>query len=196
MMKHTSTYPTEALFKGLRTLLTSLPSEEEKAELVQTLRETRDFLDELELLVESFPTTESSQSLSQGLSRLDILADRAVSDAPLRRVMGLRGSQGSRAKSINGVEEVKSRAQRLEHSIIESESSDIVGLMKRSGEPISVLTELAASLGLRTRSKERKADLIKRIATHVTNQRGYRLLREGDSDSIVHMSASSTSAQN
>ena len=181
-MKRTSTYSTDSLFKGLRTLLTSLPSEEEKAELIQTLRETRDFLDELQLLVESFPTIESSQSLSQGLSRLDILADRAVNDAPLRKVMGLRGSQGSRTKNVNGAEEVKSRAQRLEHRLSESESADIAGLIEHSGEPISVLTELAASLGLRTRSKERKADLIKRIATHVTNQRGYKLLRGAHPD--------------
>ncbi len=176
-MKRTSTYSTDSLFKGLRTLLTSLPSEEEKVELIQTLRETRDFLDELQLLVETFPTTESSQRLSQGLSRLDILADRAVSDTPLRRVMGLRGSQGYRAKNVNGIEEARSRAQRLEHSLSKSESSDVAGLIERSGEPISVLTELATSLGLRTRSKERKADLVKRIATHVTNQRGYKMLR-------------------
>lgn len=181
-MKRTSTYSTDSLFRGLRTLLASLPSEEEKADLLQTLRETRDFLDELQLLVEAFPTTESSQSLSQGLSRLDILANRAVSDAPLRRVMGLRGSQGSKTRSANGVEDVRSRAKKLEYSLRESESSDIAGLIERSGEPILVLTELAASLGIRTRSKERKADLIKRIATHVTNQRGYKLLR-GDNPS-------------
>ena len=108
-MKRTSTYSTDSLFKGLRTLLTSLPSEEEKVELIQTLRETRDFLDELQLLVETFPTTESSQRLSQGLSRLDILADRAVSDTPLRRVMGLRGSQGYGAKNVNGIEEASTR---------------------------------------------------------------------------------------
>ncbi len=178
-MNNPPQYTTDSLFKGLRTLLVSLPSEEEKAELIQTLRETIDFLQELQLLVEAFPTAESSKPLSQGLSRLDILADRAANDAPLRRVMGLRGQQRSRAKNVNGVEDTKSRAGRLAEKINSSENSDVARLIEQSREPISVLTELAASLGLRTRSKERKADLINRIATHITNQRGYRLLRNG-----------------
>ena len=182
-MKGTSQYTTDSLFRGLRTLLTSLPSEEEKAELIQTLRETMDFLAELQLLVEAFPTAESSQSLSQGLSRLDILADRAANDAPLRKVMGLRGSHVNRSQNINGAGDVKSRAEKLAHEISRSESSDVAALIKQSKEPISVLAELAATLGLRTRSKERKADLINRISTHITNQRGYRLLRNGGLDS-------------
>ena len=179
-MKSKSPYPIDSLFKGLRTLLASLPSEEEKDELIQTLRETRDFLEELHILIETIPTMESSASLSQGLSRLDILADRAVNDAPLRRLMGLRGSQGNRGRVVNGAEDAKSRADNLARSLKDSESSDLVSLLERSGEPISVLAEMATSLGLRTRSKERKADLIRRIATHVTNQRGYKLLRGGD----------------
>ncbi len=176
-MKSTSHYTTDSLFKGLRTLLASLPSEEEKAELLQTLRETIDFLQELQLLVEAFPTAESGQPLSQGLSRLDILADRAANDAPLRRMMGLRGQQGSRAKNVNGSGDAKHRAKRLAERLNDSESADVEELLRRSREPISVLTELAASLGLRTRSKELKTELINRIATHITNQRGYRLLR-------------------
>ena len=182
-MDRTSPYQTESLFKGLKTLLSSLPSEEEKNELLQTLRETAEFLEELQLLVEAFPTTESSQSLAQGLSRLDILADRAANDAPLRRVMGIRGAQG-RGKSINGAEDVKVRAERLHKKLDNSATTDIVGTIERSKEPLSVLTELAKLLGLQTRSKERKSDLIKRIATHATNQQGYRLLRGDDSESI------------
>lgn len=178
-MNSTSHYTTESLFKGLRTLLASLPSEEERTELIQTLGETIDFLQELQLLVEAFPTAESSQSLSQGLSRLDILADHAANNAPLRRMMGLRGSQGPRAKNINGVEDAKSRAGRLAEKLNSSESSDVARLIEQSKEPVSVLNELAASLGLRTRSKERKADLINRISTHITNERGYKLLRNG-----------------
>ena len=178
-MKSASHYTTDSLFKGMRTLLASLPTEEEKAELIHTLQETMDFLAELQLLVEAFPTSESSQGLSQGLSRLDILADRAINDAPLRRMMGLRRAQASKAKSVNGVEDIKSRALRLKEKLNSSESSEIAELMERSREPLSVLTELADSLGLRTRSKERKADLINRISTHITNQRGYKLLRNG-----------------
>ena len=77
-------YPTESLLKGLRVLLASLPSEEEKAELIQTLRDARAFLKEVETLVEAFPTVESSEELSRSISRLDILVNSAVNDAPLR----------------------------------------------------------------------------------------------------------------
>ncbi len=180
MMKSVSVYPTESLFKGLRTLLTSLPSEEEKTEIIQTLRETRVFLEELQLLIEAFPTIESSQDLSQNLSRLDILANRAANNAPLRRFMGLKGSQTPKARGVNGGEDVRTRAEKLERVLSGSETLDVESLIEQSGEPISVLTELAASLGLRTRSKERKAELRKRIATHITNRRGYKLLRGGD----------------
>ena len=129
-MNRTSPYQTESLFKGLRTLLTSLPSEEEKIELIRTFRETVKFLEELQLLVESFPTTESSQNLSQGLSRLDILADRAVNDAPLRKMMGIRRSQGSKVKNVNGTTDVKSRASRLAEKLYSSDSSDVAGLIR------------------------------------------------------------------
>ena len=179
-MERASSYPTDSLFKGLRTLLTSLPSEEEKFELIQTLRDTREFLEELQLLIETFPTTESSQGLSQSFSRLDILADRATSNAPLRRLMGLRDSKGAKVRSVNVNKDVKHRAALLEQTLGGAETSDLAGLIEQSGEPISVLTELAASLGLRTRSKERKADLSRRIATQMANQRGYKLLRGGD----------------
>lgn len=170
-------YPTESLLKGLRVLLASLPSEEEKAELVRTLRDARAFLEEVETLVEAFPTVESSADLSSGISRLDVLANRAVSDAPLRNLMGLRGSQSGRAKTVNGAEDAKRRADALARRLDDSDSSDVADLLERSGEPMAVLAELAAALGLRTRSKERKADIISRISTHVTNQRGYRMLR-------------------
>ncbi len=178
-MKYKSQSPIDSLVKGLKTLLASLPSEEEKAELLQTLHEAKDFLEEVQRLIEAFPTAESSQSLSQGLSRLDILADRATNDSPLRRLMGLKGPQRHSAKSVNGKDDVKSRAKKLGETIRRSESPKIAGLIEQSGEPLSVLTELATSLGLRTPSKVRKADLTKLIAIHITNRRGYKLLRDG-----------------
>ncbi len=176
-MTSTSQYPTDALFKGLKTLLTSLPSEEEKDELIQTLRDTRSFLEELELLVEAFPTIESSRGLSEGLARLDVLAGLSDRDTRLKRLMGFQVSQVGKAKSVNGSGDVAVRAERLKESLKDSGNASLERVMESSGEPISVLTELAASMGLRTRSKERKLDLIKRIATHLTNQRGYRILR-------------------
>ena len=166
--------------KGLRTLLASLPSEEEKAQLIQTLHETKDFLEELRLLLEAFPTTDSSQGLEQSISRLDILADRAARNAPLRRLMGLKAPQ--KPKSRNGAkgEGVSSRAAQLEKALAAAESSDVVALLERSGEPVAVLMEVGASLGLRMRSKGRKVELIQRIAAHIINQRGSRALRGGD----------------
>ena len=171
-MGQTQNYSTDSFFKGMKALLNSLPSEDEKSELIQTLQEARDFLEDLQILVESIPTIESGENLRQGLSRLDVLANRA-NDAPLRKLMGLRGSQNGRVK----VKDFNARAMQLEREIRDSEETDVATLLEQSREPIAVLTELASSLGLRTRSKERKADLINRISTHVTNQRGYRLLR-------------------
>ncbi len=185
MMPHTSQYSMDALFKGLKTLLTSLPSEEEKGELIQALRETRSFLEELEQLVEAFPTIESSRGLSEGLARLDVLAGLSDRDTRLKRLMGFQVSQVGKSKSVNGSGDVAARAERLKESLKDSGDDSLARVMETSGESISVLTELAASMGLRTRSKERKPDLIQRIATHLANQRGYRMLRGGDADSAV-----------
>ena len=181
-MKRTSQYPTDSFFKGIKTLLKSLPSEKEKKELVKILSETQAFVNDLQVLIETIPTTESSRCLSQGLSRLDILADRADKNTRLRRLMGLRGSQSPKVKNVKGSEDTKSRATRLEQRINITDSSGIINVIEQSREPVIVLTALAASLGLRTRKKERKAELVERIATRITNQRGYRLLGGDDAN--------------
>ena len=180
----TTRYPTDALMKGMRALLVSLPSEEEKSELIRTLNEAQSFLEEFRLLVESIPTMESSQELAEGLSRLDILAERAQRDAGLRRLMGFRNTGKPTAKRPAGSAAAEARGRELEQELALLEAPDIVASLERSGEPLSVLTELAAHLGMKTRSKERKAELIRRIATHISNWRGYRMLGGEDPDSI------------
>ena len=176
-MKRASDNAVDTLFKGLKNLLASLPTKEEKTELIQTLTDARDFLEEMKDLIEAFPTIESSRELSQGMSRLDILVDRAAHHAPLRKMMGLKGSHTRREKSVNGEIDMANRALELKQLLGQTDSSEIAGLLERSREPVSVLIEVAAHLGLRTRKKERKAELINRIATHITNQRGYAILR-------------------
>ena len=176
-MKRNSQYPTDTLFKGIRSLLNSLPTEEEKSELIQALEEARAFLGELQNLVEAFPTAEGSANFAQGLSRLEILADRASSDSHLRKLLGFRASRGTRVSKNGGDDNVTLRAERLAREINENEQGDVTSLLEQSGATLSVLTELATSVGMRTRSKERKADLIRRISTHFTNQRGYKILR-------------------
>ena len=187
MTDHKQPYQTDALLKGLKALLTSLPTEEEKRELLRVLSETQGFIEEMQLLVEDFPTVESSRDLSEGLSRLNVLTQRAHNDRGLRKLLGLKGVVAypkSKTAATSDSEEVKSRARKLEQQLRHQDSSDFAELLEQSGEPLPVLTELAASLGMRTISRERKASLIKRIATHVENQRGYSLLRGESSVSL------------
>ena len=187
MTDHKQPYQTDALLKGLKALLTSLPTEEEKRELLHVLSEARSFIEEMQLLVEAFPTVESSRDLSEGLSRLNLLTQRAHNDKGLRKLLGLKGvAQSSKSKiaAASDSDEVRSRARKLEQQLYHRDGSDFAKLLEQSGEPLSVLTELAASLGMRTISRERKASLIKRIATHVENQRGYSLLRGEGSVSL------------
>ena len=114
------------------------------------------------------------------MTRLDILVDRAANHAPLRKLIGLKSPQTRRIKNINPVEDIASRALRVEERLRNTDSSEIVGLLERSGEPVLVLIEVATHLGLRTRKKERKVELINRIEAHITNQRGYDILRGAD----------------
>ncbi len=182
MNKRESHYSTEALFKGLKALLNSLPSEDEKKELIQTLNEVQSFLDEIRRLVEAVPTMESSRELSEGLSRLDILVERANRDTGLRKLLGLRGSTASGARRVPGPDDSDSRALNLKQELTQLDTSEVKTFLEQLREPLSVLTKLANLLGMRTRSKERKTDLIQRMATHIENQRGYRLLRTGGVD--------------
>lgn len=185
MTDHKPPYQTDALLKGLKALLTSLPTEEEKRELLRVLSEAQGFIEEMQLLVEAFPTVESSRDLSEGLSRLNVLTQRAHNDRGIRKLLGLRGvAADSKARRAADSAEVGERARELERQLHRQDSSDFVGLLEQSGEPLSVLTELAASLGMRTISRERKASLINRISTHVENQRGYSLLRGEGSVSL------------
>ena len=177
-MTQPSSYSIESLFRGLKGLLNSLPTEEEKRELLRDLREAQDFLEELRTLVDAIPTMESSRELSAGLSRLDALTARANRDAGLRKILGLRGTTSYRSRRPTAGEDVNGRAGELKDSIVQSETSGIADLLAR--EPLAVLKALAGSFGIRTPSRERKPDLIRRIATHTENQRGYALLR-GDS---------------
>ena len=179
-MAHISQYPTDALFKGLKNLLSSLPSEEEKAELILTLQEAKCFIEEIEQLVEAFPTVESSRGLSEGLARLDLLAGLSYKETRLKRLMGFQASSPSRVKQNNGSGEIVARVEELKELLATAKTDNLLEVIESSKEPVSVLTALAASLGLRTRSKERKSDLIQRIVTHIVNQRGHRMLREGD----------------
>ena len=190
-MKGASKHPTETMLKGLKTLLTALPSEEEKAEILGTLNEAQSFLEDLQLVIEAFPTTESSRGLSEAMSRLDILVDRAGRDDRLRSVMGLR-PVGPKARRVNGSDDAEARARGLMQKLDNSESSAIEDILERSGEPLAVLAALASQLGMRTPSRQRKADLIKRIATRIENQRGYRLLRGDQSGLPIGAGASAT----
>ena len=186
MSTSTTSYQMESLFRGVKALVRSLPTEDERNELLKTLSGLAEFIEELRSIVDSIPTLESNRELAEGMSRLDALADRAGRDNGLRKLLGLR-NQRKTAKTKNGnakaVVSVDERASRLRARVMEADSADIEAVIERSGEPLSVLTPLAASLGIRTRSKERKPELIKRIATQIENARGYALLR-GDSHEL------------
>ena len=183
-MSQSQPYSTEALFKGLKGLLRSLPTEEEKRELLRDLKAAQDFLEDLRLLVDAIPTMESSQELSVGLSRLDDLTERAQRDAGLRKLLGLRGPAVVKKKKAVSPEGSDSdgRVSQLEQAITQSETAEITGLLAR--EPLAVLKELAGRFEVRTTSRERKSDLVNRIATHIENQRGYAILRGGESQPV------------
>ena len=176
MTSPNSSYRLDALVRGLKTLLGSLPSEEEKRELVRMLGEAEAFIRELQSLIESIPTMESSRALSEGLSRLDVLAERASSESGLKKILGLRGSAASRPpRRLNSIE-IRIDVDRLLQMFDQMETADITTLLEHTPPPLSVLVELATRLGMRTQSKERRLDLAKRIAAYITNQRGYDVL--------------------
>ena len=170
-------YVTETLFRGLKGLLLSLPSEEEKAELISALMEAQKLIEELRAIAEATPTVESSAELSAGLSRLSLLADRANGDPKMRRLLGLRSPAAPKPARFPASEDVEARAKALEEELNVMATDDVVDSLERSNEPVAVLAALACRLGMRVGSKGRKSQLAKRIATYIANQRSYDLLR-------------------
>ena len=170
-------YVAETFFRGLKGLLLSLPSEEEKAELIGALMEAQKLLEELRALAEATPTVESSAELSAGLSRLTLLADQASGDPKLRRVLGLRSPAAPKPSRFPASEDAEARAAALEEELQAMATDDVVASLERSKESVAVLAALARRLGMRVGSKGRKSDLAKRIATHIANQRSYDFLR-------------------
>ena len=170
-------YVTETLFRGLKGLLLSLPSEEEKAELISALTEAQKLIEELRAIAEATPTLESSAELHAGLSRLSLLADRANGDPKMRRLLGLRSPATPKPARLPASEDVEARAEALEEELNAMATDDVVDSLERSNEPVAVLEALARRLGMRVGSKVRKSDLAKRIATHIANRRSYDLLR-------------------
>ena len=169
-------YPLESLLKGLRGLLDSLPTADEKRELLQTLQEAQTFLEDMRLLVEAVPTMESSEELAVGMSRLNSLSDRARQDTRLSRLLGIRGQQdGAKGTPAARNGNIREHVNHLADAVSESETQEVPALLER--ESVATLKELASHFGMRTPSKERKMDLVGRIVNHVENQRGYALLR-------------------
>ncbi len=182
-MSKPQSYSIDSLFRGLKGLLHSLPTDAEKRELLRDLKEAQDFLEELRLLVDAIPTMESSQELSVGLSRLYALTERAHRDNGLQRLLGLRGPAVGRKKTVVSAD-IEGRVSQLAAAIAESEIPELTELIAQ--EPLAVLKALAGDIGIRTRSKERKTDLASRIITHVENQRGYALLRGNGAETDAH----------
>ena len=170
--------PMTTFLRGLRGFVRSLPSEEERAEVLRTLRDTRDFLNEVESLVSSIPTLETSAEVSGAISRLDLLASKAR-DNGLHQVLGIPKPR-STMKAAN-YSEARARAEELLKEIRPLRREEITTTLERSGAPVIVLRAVAGGLNLPLPSSATKADLIRRIATHIENDRGYRLLR-GDFD--------------
>lgn len=169
--------PMTVFLRGLKGFVRSLPSEEERDEVLRTLRGTRDLLDEVQRLLQDLPTLESSQELSHAMTRLEVIAAEARSNPGVSRMLRLRKSGTAGGKRPKEDSDPAARVRSLWESVRTLEKSEIARSLERSGEPVRVLKAFAGNLGLRVRSSERRADLIQRIATHIENERNYRLLR-------------------
>jgi len=185
MKGHRSAHPTDRLLRGLKTLLESLPTREERDKVVHDLRDMESFLVELRSLVEAIPTMESTEAVSSGLSRLDILTERASRNSTLRSILGLGYGSPGKTRPPKDVD-VDSKVLRIKAQLEKMSTTDVREFLERLDESTAVFVALAKSLGVLTKSKERKGDLIGRIEAYIENQRGYRILRgepeEAESD--------------
>ena len=100
-------------------------------------------MQDLQALIETIPTMESAQELSDGLSRLDVLAERAGTQVGLRRALGYRGSSFPKAPRRLSYDRINQRVRQLQNEIDGMETLQVIQTFEQSTEPLPVLIELA-----------------------------------------------------
>lgn len=165
----------------LSQLIHSLPTAEEKRQVLDALNQLTAFLGEVQGAFERLPSAEDADGVKKSLAKLEAL--QASVDQPSALAVFLkprRSTTGSRDKPLTEPEKEKG-AKLLDR--FRSLPSESVALLLEDDSQCSWrdLRAVAFALGIRSSKGFNRDSLVHQISTKVANARGYRALRGGES---------------
>ncbi len=162
--------------QALSTLIDSLPSETDKREVISQLETLSQFVTDLKSRVEAIPTQQDSASARAAIDKLALLFEQAKSSPVLGAALCV-SSAPSRSKETpltpDEVERARTALEQFE-SLPLDEIRNALGKMSPRD-----LKAVASAIGIRTTQRTAHDALVHQVATKITNNRGYRSLRDG-----------------
>jgi hypothetical protein len=164
------------LLRGLQAALESLPSEQEKQQLVASLDQLRAFIDELRESVVSIPTGEGMGDAKAALEKLEHVYVKAASSPWLAATIGISPKRKASARPLSDQEKEEGGrlAQRLENLPTEQVEAKLID---EEQYPARQLRAVAQAFGIRSTKGYSRESLAHQIAMKIANARGYRALR-------------------
>lgn len=164
------------IIRGLQAALESLPSEQEKRQLVASLDRLRGFIDELRESVVRVPTGESMADARAALERLEQVYVKASSSPWLATTIGIAPKRKSGTTPLSDDE--KQKGQRLAQALAELPADQVeANLLDENKYSGRSLRAVAQAFGIRSTKGFSRESLAHQIAMKVANARGYRALR-------------------
>jgi len=176
--RSTSFFDAQKLVRSLGDVLDSLPSEEDRQQIISNLEHLIIFLSDLKSRLEAIPTQADSTLARVALDRLKALFEDAKANPALGATVGIRPVERHQKASSITTDEI----ERARSTVARFDALPI-GQIRDALEKMNAreLQSVAAALGIRASQRAAREALSHQIATRITNTRGYRSLRDGES---------------
>jgi hypothetical protein len=165
----------EGLLRKLDSVLQSLPSESEKAELTDKLRQLIGFLQEVEGRLAEMPAQDNYPQARRAIDSIRELMQGAKNNPLLAQTLGLRTrmapqrtGRGARAGARES--EARERIDELRQLPLEATEVEL------RAQELPFLRAMASILGIGSPEKLSKDALVQHVGAKIANYRGYRSL--------------------
>ena len=163
----------------LGSLVNSLPTREQKDEIERELDTVISFLTDFKARLTGLPMREDEASLEQSLKVLRHFVAVAEADPLISRTLGLN-TKPSRTRSGTARPRTRPDISAMVDQLKASSPEEIRETLsqKASGCTVPDLKQIAASMGVRVRSKTPRWEIVDQIVKRAENEAGYDYLRE------------------
>jgi hypothetical protein len=179
----------QSFFGSVRQMLTTFPREGEREEVLESLDAILQFLVEARDRIAKLPNSEAVSEVAEAASTLESFFSKGDSDPLVQAIFGRRIPKRPR----NGAS-TSDHSQRAEQDLREFQSLSTQDVQSKLNDseafPMARLRAIAHQLGIAGLRNIDRVSLIHHITTRISNQRGYRSLREGNPSQAVSVGES------